>query len=260
MKINIVAVPIKHHNPLIDYFDFHHGHEANRYSLWENYPHFHSGYLDDTIQKIYASISERYDKRVEITSYELVFPEPNRQDYHFTQSELNTLAEQLKHIKSDSDLLILLGGDHTGGYILYHLPGVVVRFDNHTDRVEWYDKSVPIVSCATYVSAALDSGIKKENEIIEYKPDELVKRLSTKADSIFDVDFDAFPEDLHIISQQRGYEHGQASPTNLYQTLQTFNPSSLGFFEYYPEDDIEGNGFRIIVNSIITVLEHRLKE
>jgi hypothetical protein len=258
LGINLVAIPIKDINPPVEW-TFKPGgeiiipEEALPYD-----PHFVPGYLNGSMDYISAALEEQYRDRIKISTYELLIGEDERehQDY-FARHELNRLGERLKEIHYSSDLTIVLGGNHTGGYVLWHLDGTVVRVDAHYDR--WKVEGDK-VDGSIYVRAALEEGLKERREIQDHVGGFATDSLESKTGDIFDVDFDAFPEDFGIISRARNnYGFGDLDPEQLYVALTRSNPHVLGFFEYYPEDDGQQKGLVIVVESAKRVIDVKLK-
>ncbi len=254
-NINIVAVPVKHTNPPRELEERLMGPEGVRqFRLWGEYSHFHPGYLRDTVSEVVEKISVKYGDALQILSHELIIPEEQRQGWRYHRSELDSLGARTNEIYDESDLTIVLGGDHTGGYTLCHLPGVVVRVDAHSDDSGYYDE---YVMSANYRSAVIDAKLKKGDEIVDHGPYSDVE-LSDRKGDIFDIDFDAFPEDLRILQPRRGLSYGHEDPEQLYVALKASVPRAIGFFEYYPEDDADNNGIKIMVNSIVAVVDSRI--
>ncbi len=67
-----------------------------------------------------------------------------------------------------ADVVLVMGGDHSGALPLYTLPGHVVRLDAHGDAYgSWVDGNLysPLLGGATYMNFVQDMGLKEDGEV-----------------------------------------------------------------------------------------------
>ncbi len=85
----------------------------------------------------------------------------------FDEIELLALTREFASACADADVVILLGGDHAGGMLLYGLPGNVARFDEHSDGCD-SPSTCPAGEVArnNYVCAVIRNNLKQPQEIV----------------------------------------------------------------------------------------------
>lgn len=154
----------------------------------------------------------------------------------FKEEEMLELSKEFSQAARDFDLVLLVGGDHAGGVLLYALEGSVARFDQHSDACATPAACGSEVSRNNYVCAAVRS-LKKENEIVGVgvREGEACYPLAAHAKncSIFDIDLD-------VLAPQHGveteYNKGKLSTQDLVGAIRSNRPSAIGIFEVVKGD------------------------
>ena len=149
------------------------------------------------------------------------------------------LAREFSEKARGFDLVLLLGGDHSGGLLLYGLPGTVCRYDEHSDSCTSPQTCGDgLVRRNDYVCAAIRGGLKDPTQIygVGVRAGQSPYQIKPFADtcSIMDVDVDVLSQSWKIKSD---YDKGTLSPDDLVGAIRRNAPAALGFFEA-----IEGDG------------------
>ena len=170
---------------------------------------------------------------------EFFFPSPQRfvGKTGFAEEEMLSLAREFAEKAKGFDLVLLLGGDHAGGLLLYSLPGAVARFDQHSDACATPQKCGNEVSRNNYVCAAVRSGLKREGEIIGVgvREGQACYPLAAHAKncSVFDIDLDVLSPQYGV---QTEYNKGKLSPQDIVGAIRSNRPKAIGIFEVVKGD------------------------
>ena len=155
----------------------------------------------------------------------------------FDEESMVALSKEFARVCKDYDVVILLGGDHAGGMLLYALEGKVARFDQHSDACETPQTcSNEEVARNTYVCAAIRA-LKKEEDIYGIGIREgktPYQRVEGVVDvPIFDIDLDVLAEKYAI---KTAYNKGKLSPDDLVAAVRKNKPRAIGIFEIVKDD------------------------
>ncbi len=148
-----------------------------------------------------------------------------------SKSCLDKLAEDLKKKMKGIDFLIVLGGIHTGAYLLYHLPGEVERFDLHEDDD---DINIPFhTSYMKYVTI-----LKNPSQISNHDwTDILGTNLEDEAGGkLFDIDIDYYVSTEYCKFKKADKEQNF---NRIISAIQKTKPKVIGLFECQTMDKIE---------------------
>jgi len=173
------------------------------------------------------------------------------------------ISKEVKGLDRKYDLLIVVGGRHTGGYPLYQFPGKVVRVDFHPDT-----RALDTLNYASYLYHVLHDGLKTPKEIdnygMEFEPvayeDETPgsnrikppkgepynlyyeKTFWTRRRDIenaraptFDIDGDGLHEKYKTTADSWYKSKNGVDAHRLGQAMIASGPRRVGFFEYYEQ-------------------------
>jgi len=152
------------------------------------------------------------------------------------------MGKNFKKKAEEYDLTLSFGENHSAAYLLYFLPGKVLRIDCHGDAFvsENMKKYDPLLNYATYMYHVKKNKIKNtkliDNLGIKYPPtigNSIKANELAKNYSILDIDLDAFEKKYHF---QWIHDNSNVKVTNLRDVL-TENINQIGIFEYRQEDD-----------------------
>ena len=170
------------------------------------------------------------------------------------------VSEELRRILEEHDLLLVFAQGHEPGhslaYPLYHLPGSVARFDNHTDAQQT-DYRFPVRN--SYVFHAVANGLKKPEEIEHYGVKSktpvvgILKgmREPTRA-RIFDIDADFFHESYGILHPDA---KSDGHPEDIIEKLHSAVPQVVGFFELNPHNQFEPGAVDVLKRIFFEAVE-----
>ncbi|MBI2580696.1 hypothetical protein HYV85_02710 [Candidatus Woesearchaeota archaeon] len=150
--------------------------------------------------------------------------------------------------KSRADIVLAIGGDHSGAFPLYYLTGNVVRADAHGDAyVDKYDPFNYVVSGATYVFHVNKLGLKKPEEVhnvgVKYLDNycwgkgyfgirvpigEVLRNKKLTRIGLFDLDLDVLRASYAL---PHGYKTSDLTVEDLTGLLIKSNPAVFGVFE-----------------------------
>ncbi len=174
--------------------------------------------------------------------------------YGLDETEMLGLAEEFVGLCEGKDLVILLGGDHTGGLLLYALDGKVARFDEHSDSCDTPLTCPPGVLRNNYVCTAIRLGLKTAGEIQGVgvregtQTYELVSHASNA--DIFDIDLDVIAPKYGITTR---HSKGNLSPDTLVGAIRANHPKAIGFFEACLDDEASGKSDEKAIQLIETL-------
>ncbi|MFA6049170.1 MAG: hypothetical protein WC792_04495 [Candidatus Micrarchaeia archaeon] len=161
--------------------------------------------------------------------------------YGLDENDMLGLSEEFAALCEGKDLVVLLGGDHAGGLLLYALEGNVARFDEHSDSCATPLTCSPGVLRNNYVCTAIRLGLKTEKEIqgVGVREGEQTYELASHATNadIFDIDLDVIAPKYGIATR---HSKGNLSPDALVGAIRANCPRVVGFFEAVPEHDASG--------------------
>jgi len=144
------------------------------------------------------------------------------------KSSLDELAQELKQITKDIDLLIVYGGVHTAAYLLYHLPGRVERYDIHDDD---YEVNIPFHT--SYLRHVIE--LKKSSQISNHNLiDKILVDETEASGSIFDIDADYLNPSIYC---QLRDEDVKNNLEKIKQDIRKAKPRIIGFFEFQTLDE-----------------------
>ena len=139
------------------------------------------------------------------------------------KSRLDELAQKLKKMIKDLDLVIVYGGIHTGAYLLYHLPGKIERYDIHNDN---YEVDIPFHT--SYFRHA--TGLKKPSEVSNHDlMDKILSDETEACGSIFDIDIDYLSPSVYC---QLKEEDVKNNFQKIKEDIRKAKPRIIGFFEF----------------------------
>ncbi len=154
------------------------------------------------------------------------------------ESEMTGLCREFAAECSGRDLVVLVGGDHAGGLLLYGFEGKVARFDEHSDACATPATCQAGVTRNNYVCVAIRAGLKLQGEITcvgvreGESPCETVR--SASGAGVLDIDLDVLTEKHGIKTR---YGKGNLSPDDLIHAVRLNKPRAIGFFEATPGDE-----------------------
>jgi len=165
-------------------------------------------------------LGELFDKKYKLASDgELV---------GISKSCLDKLVEELKRKMEGIDFLIVYGGAHTGGYLLYNLPGKIERFDLHED-----DDNINIPFHTSYMNYV--STIKDHSDLSNHNLpgllDEIFDRSSVDANvgRIFDIDIDYYNSTEYCKLKK---EDEERNFNRIISAIKKAKPKVIGLFEF----------------------------
>jgi hypothetical protein len=166
------------------------------------------------------------------------------------EEEMLGLANDFFEQSKEFDAVILLGGDHSGGLLLYGLPGMVARYDQHSDSCTEPTKCGDgLIKRNDYVCAAIRNGLKTPSEIIGVgvRSGQSPYPIAPFASScpIMDVDVDVLSLSWGIKSD---YDKGTLSPSDLVGAIRRNRPTALGIFE-----TVEGDSKAVELASTLSI-------
>jgi hypothetical protein len=145
---------------------------------------------------------------------------------------LDELAQELKERIKNVDFVVVLGGVHTGAYLLYHLPGRVERFDLHDD-----DNKLGIPFHTSYLRQA--SELKSSLQILNHGWPDLLdgilddEPVDEPPGKIFDIDVDYYTSTEYCkLTEERIKKHVQ----RIKSRIKKAKPKVIGFFEFQTLD------------------------
>lgn len=184
------------------------------------------------------------DVVVEVTDLGEAMLEPEHDfqgAYGLPEDEMAGLAREFAESAKGFDCVMLVGGDHTAGLVLYGLPGRVARFDEHSDAC-----AVPLkcgndeVTRNNFVCCAIRNRLKAEGDIVGIGVREgeasyqIVENVGPQGCDVLDVDIDVFAEKHGFVSD---YGKGRLSPDDVVGAIRKARPAALGLFEVIDGDE-----------------------
>ncbi len=160
-------------------------------------------------------------------------------DTGLDEDEMMFLCEALRGSIANYDAVMIIGGDHAGGMILYALDGKVCRFDQHSDScAKPLECPAGEVSRNTYVCAAIRRRLKKAADIVgvgvrEGESAYPIEAVCSDA-KIIDIDLDVIAPKYGI---KTDYNKGVLSPDILVGAVRKCSPFGLGVFEVIDGDE-----------------------
>jgi len=157
-----------------------------------------------------------------------------------SRTRLDDLAQRLKQTIKNLDLVILYGGVHTGAYILYHLPGIVERYDIHDD-----DHEVDIPFHTSYFRHA--TKLKKTSQISNHNlMDRILVDGAEASGSIFDIDVDYLSPSVYC---QLREEDVKNNLQKIKEDIHKAKPKIIGFFEFQTLD-VSSEGYERLLSLV----------
>ncbi len=170
---------------------------------------------------------------------------------------------------SRADVLLVVGGDHSGALPFYGLPGNVARMDAHGDAYVVESQISPFgcqIDNGNYVYHAARQGLKKPEEIwnigVKYTKagyygngGTFGRRLTAaEVSGMQNVPEFSFSDvDLDVLSQSYGLPHGQQTSDlraeDLARLITKLKPKIVGVFECVAQDK---NGYSFIPGNIVS--------
>lgn len=182
------------------------------------------------------------DFKTEVTDLgELTIPDmDDTEGKGIPETQLVQLAKDFAIRAQGFDLTILLGGDHTGGLLLYGFVGKVARYDEHSDACMTPDTCPSgSVERNNYVCAAIRNGLKIESTVlgVGVREGDAPYQITTHAQgaSVMDIDVDVIAQKFGIKSD---YSKGTLSPDDLVGAVRKSQPLVLGLFEMVEPDKL----------------------
>jgi hypothetical protein len=215
--------------------------------------YFKPGFTDELRKKIIEFISLNSQKngiKVSITDLKELLAK-NDDLYSkknnligISKNSLDKLVEELKEKIRGLDFVVILGGVHTGAYLLYHFSENVERYDIHDD-----DDETDLIFNTSYMKHALN--LKKPIQISNHGWQDLlegifeVKNLGTSG-KIFDIDIDYYASTKYC---KMSKEKMDSNFQNIISAIRRGKPKILGLFEYQTLDRSE-EGYEKLQNLV----------
>ncbi len=201
----------------------------------------------------------RRDIEVQITDFQECFVDnQDRVNSGFDEQSMLENAKEFEQESSKFDLVIVVGGDHTGGIYLYAFDGNVIRFDEHSDSCKNPKECERgFIQRNNYVCSVIRNKLKNENQItgIGIREGEFVyqkgiknnsfEKVDEKTNYIFDLDIDVFAQKYNMKSD---YSKGILAPSDFIGFIRKYGPNVMGFFEIKENDK---NAYELIYQSSI---------
>lgn len=215
--------------------------------------YFKPGFTDDLRKKIIEFISLNGQKsgiKVNITDLKELLTK-NDNSYlkknnliGISKNSLEKLAEELKERIKGLDFIILLGGVHTGAYLLYHFSEKVERYDIHED-----DDEIDLIFHTSYMKHAIE--LNKSMEVSNHGWQDLLEgifevKTIEKPGKIFDIDIDYYASTKYC---KMSKEKMDSNFQNIISAIRRGKPKILGLFEYQSLDKSEG-GYEKLQNLV----------
>ena len=228
MKVGIIGIPIvleKKNNKIREYFE--------------------PGYTDELRLKLIEFISSNSQKngfKIDLSDLKELIDE-NNDSYSennligIPKNSLDKLTEELKEIIKRFDFVAVIGGIHTGAYLLYHFSENVERYDIHED-----DNEIDFIFHTSYMKH-----VNKSIQIFNHDWQDLLEGILDFKDmgelgKIFDIDVDYYASTKYCkLSDEKMNSNFQ----NIISAIRRAEPKILGIFEYQTLDGTEGGFERI---------------
>jgi len=235
LKIGIIGVPIileKKNNTIREYFE--------------------PGYTDELRAKLIEFISSNSQKngiKVDISDLKELIDESNDSYSEnnligISKNSLDKLVEKLKERIKGFDFVAIVGGIHTGAYLLYHFSEKVERYDIHED-----DNEINLVFHTSYMKYVIE--LNQSIEISNHGWQDLLEgiidvNVIEKPGKIFDIDVDYYATTEYCkLSEEKTDSNFQ----NIISNIRRAKPRILGIFEYQTLDKSE-SGYEKLQNLV----------
>lgn len=197
--------------------------------------------------------------------HDLDLPEDSRK----AEEVLNALGARLRQQAEKYDLLLLVGGSHVGAYPLYHLPGRVLRLDQHHDRDHFGNEDAP--HFGNYVDFVNWNELKGGKDVESFggpgMPGLNAKKAAAFKGGLLDLDLDAFKADYGLLNPSVAghYGEGKLSFKDATLAVRAAAPKAVGFFEYDYNSDLRkrgasrGRGMRFMRMLALEAVKARMK-
>lgn len=140
-----------------------------------------------------------------------------------SKARLDDLAQRLKQSIKDLDFIIVYGGVHTSAYVLYHLPGIVERYDIHDD-----DYEVDFPFHTSYFRYA--TGLKPSSQISNHGlMDKILLNETEASGNIFDIDIDYLSPSIYCQLREEDIKNNYQK---IKEDIHKAKPKIIGFFEF----------------------------
>jgi hypothetical protein len=201
---------------------------------------FKSGLTDGLRTRIIEFVSSNCQKngiRVDILDLKELVDESKDSCFELddlagiSRTSLDNLAEEFKKRINGLDFVTVIGGIHTGAYLLYHLTENVERYDIHEDN-----NDIDLIFHTSYMKHAIE--LKKSLHISNHGWQDLlgdifVIKSIENLGKIFDIDVDYYTSTEYCrMTEERTTTNFQ----NVVLAIRKAKPKILGIFEYQTLD------------------------
>jgi len=224
---------------------------------------FKPGLTDNLRKKIIEFVSSNGQKngiQVDILDLKELVDENN--DSYFKKDDLigisrislDNLAEEFKKRINGLDFVVVIGGIHTGAYLLYHLAEKVERYDLHEDN-----NNIDLIFHTSYMKHAIE--LKKSLHISNHGWQDLldgifgVNVMGTPG-RIFDIDVDYYTSTEYCRMTE---ERMKTNFQNIILTIRKAKPKILGIFEYQTLDGSQ-DGYERLQTLVLEGIKSNIKQ
>jgi hypothetical protein len=236
LKIGVIGIPIV---------------LENKNGIIKEY--FKPGFTNELRAKLIEFISSNSKKngiKVDISDLKELIDESNNSYLKkdnligISKNSLDKLAEELKENIEGFDFIVVLGGIHTGAYLLYHFSEKVERYDIHED-----DNEIDLIFHTSYMKHAIE--LNQSIEISNHGWQDLLEgifeiKTIVKPGRIFDIDVDYYASTEYCKMPK---EKMDSNFQNIISAIRRGKPKILGLFEYQTLDGSE-DGYEKLQNLV----------